>query len=240
MSAPPTPPQPGPIAKSLSEIAQHLRVDAKAAAAKANEFLKQYPGQRQALALLVSAHRLAGDIAGARTALLQMAEAQPGLAAVHYELGLLLNEAGEHENAIAALSRAITLEPRYVQAWRALGDALAEAGDAAEANKAYARRIQFTAARLKRLENAVSGEHGGLSRAEQMLRARLARDPTDISALVLLGRVYIRLGRHAEARKPVLRALELVPEFAPAQELAALSPSTFNAAAGDDTAPRRL
>ena len=153
MSAPATPPQPGPISRSLNQMARLLRLDAKAAAAQARGFLREYPGHRQGLMLLVSAHRLAGDLRGARRALLEMAEAQPGLAAVHYELGLLLTETGEHEKAIAALSRAVSLEPLHAQAWRALGDALAESGNAAEANKAYVKRIEFAATRLEHLEN---------------------------------------------------------------------------------------
>lgn len=227
MSAPAAPLPHGPVSRLLNEIARLLRADAKAAAAKAREFLKQYPGQRQALALLVSAHRLAGDLGGARTALLQMVEAQPGLAAVHYELGLLLHEAGERDDAIAALSRAVALEPRHAQAWRALGDALAGSGNAAEANAVYAKRIEFAAARLKRLEGEANGDRSRLGRVEQMLRARLARDATDLSALVLLARVYIRQGKHAEAQKPLQRALSLAPAFAPAKKLVRFLPPGF-------------
>jgi tetratricopeptide (TPR) repeat protein len=225
MSTPAAPFQAGPLFRSLGQIAQLLCVDAKAAAAKAHQFLRQYPGQRQALTLLIAAHRLAGDLRGARLALLEMTEVQPGLAAVHYELGLLLNEAGERENAVAALSRAIALEPNHVQAWRAVGDALAESGRAAEAKDAYAKCIEFAAARLQYLENEASGEQSRVPRAEQMLRGRLARDPSDLSALVLLASVYIRLGRHPEAQKTLARALEFAPEFTPAKKLATASPA---------------
>lgn len=212
MSAPATPLKPGPFSTSLSEIARLTRLDPKAAAKKAREFLCRYPGQRQALMLLVSAHRLAGDLSAARKALLEMAEAQPGVAAVQYELGLLLNEAGEGDKAVAALSRAVALEPDDAQAWRALGDALAASGNAAEANKAYAKRLEFAAARLARLEKAASGEQSGLPKAEQMLRGRLGRDPTDMAALILLGGLYMRLERYGDAEKPLRRAIELAPE----------------------------
>jgi tetratricopeptide (TPR) repeat protein len=227
MSAPAIPLPPGPITRSLDDIARLLHVDTKAAAAEAREFLKQYPGQRQALALLVSAHRLAGDLSGARAALLEMAEAHSALAAVQYELGLLLKETGERENAIIALSRAAALEPRHAQVWRALADALADSGNAAEANKAYAKRIELAATRLRQLEAGASGEPGRLPRVEQMLRARLARDPTDLPALALLGSVYIRLGRYTDAQKPLLRALKLAPEFAAARNLLRLLPAAL-------------
>lgn len=223
-----TPPPSGQIARLLHEIARLLRLDAKAAAVKAREFLKRYPGQRQALGLFVSAHRATGDLSGARATLLEMAKAQPGLAAVHYELGLLLTDTGERENAIAALSRAVALEPRHAQAWRALGDVFADSGNAAEANRAYARCIQFAAERLGPLENEACGDQSRLVRAERLLQSRLARDPTDLSALALLGSVYIRLRRYADAKKRLLYALELAPEFAAARRLAAYVSSFFS------------
>ena len=221
MSVPAAPLPTGPMTRSLDDIARLFRPDAKAAAIRAREFLQHYPGQRQALGLLVSAHRISGDLSGACAALLEMAEAQPGLAAVHYELGLLLAETEKREDAIAALSRAVALEPYHAQAWRALGDALADSGNAAEANRAYGKCLEVAAARLGQLESEASAEQSRLSGAERMLRARLARDPTDLFALVLLGTVCIRLKRYADAKKPLLRALELASEFAPARKLAA-------------------
>jgi Flp pilus assembly protein TadD len=237
MSVPATPLQPGGVSRLLHDIAQLLQRDPKAAAVEARAFLERHPSQRQALVLLVTAHRFTGDLASARAALLEMAEAGPGLAAVHYQLGLLLNETGEREKAIAALSRAVALEPRLAQAWRALGDALAECGNAFEANKAYAKCVELAAARLERLEQEASGAQSQLPRAERMLRARLGRDPTDLSALVLLGSVYLRLGRSADAKKPLRRALELAPDFAPAKKLAALSPSVFAGGVPPQTSP---
>jgi predicted Zn-dependent protease len=147
MSQPDTSPQTGTLSASLSNIARLLRSDPRVSASRAREILKRFPGQQQTLLLLVSARRLAGDISGARNILRAMAKAEPKLAAVQYELGLLLSETGDTEEAIAAFSRTVELEPLHSGAWRALGDQLSEAGKISAASTAYARHLEVCDAR---------------------------------------------------------------------------------------------
>jgi Flp pilus assembly protein TadD len=130
-------PQSAPVFAALGNIARLMNGDPRIAAAKARELLKRYPGQRQALFLLVASRRLAGDAGGAKTLLQAMARAEPDLAAVQYELGLLLAESGDGAGALAALARVVELEPMHPDAWRDLGDLLAAAGRTEEAAAAY-------------------------------------------------------------------------------------------------------
>ncbi|MEI9932955.1 MAG: tetratricopeptide repeat protein [Rhizomicrobium sp.] len=88
-----------------------------------------------------------GDIGGARNILQALARSEPGLAAVHYELGLLLCSTGDTEGAIAAFSRVVALEPAHPDAWRDLGDQLSKADKLDEARSAYAKHFETTARR---------------------------------------------------------------------------------------------
>ena len=68
-------------------------------------------------------------------------------ALLRYSLGLEYAKAGERERAIEFLRDAVTRDPLYSAAWKALGSELAGAGRADEALDAYRRGIE--AARAK-------------------------------------------------------------------------------------------
>jgi Flp pilus assembly protein TadD len=191
----------GALSQSLGEIANLLSSDPRVAASRARELLKRYPGQEQALLLLVSARRLAGDLSGGRNILQSLARVEPELAAVQYELGLLLSETGAVDLATAAFSRVVELEPAHGEAWRALGDALSEMGRTAAAGEAYAKHFEVCAAEFRRMESAAKGGDEGLAAAERMLRDYLKVHPGDVSALHLLADVHLRLGHDDDAEK---------------------------------------
>ena len=100
--------------------------DSFSAEQRALAILKKAPGQPEALALLISARRLANDLRGARDLLWEMTKAAPNLASTQYELGLVLQELGEHDESIAALCRVVNLEPMHATGWRALADVLSK------------------------------------------------------------------------------------------------------------------
>lgn len=219
----PSPEQDDSLAAELSRTAALLRNNAPDAAARAQKILQTIPGQQQALALLVSAKRLSGDKAGAAALLRAWAQAEPRLAAVHYELGLLLSDLGERAGAIAALSRAVELEPQHPSAWRALGDQLAAAGRSPESLKAYRRHFDVCIPELKLLESAAQMDAEQAGMAEAILREALKISATDVSAMRLLGDVYMRMGRHETAEAILSQALALAPEFHPARLLRAIA-----------------
>jgi predicted Zn-dependent protease len=209
--------QTGTLAAALAETGALLKTNPAEAERRADRILKDIPGQQQALLLLVSARRAQGDTAGARAMLELAAMTQPRLAAVQYELGLLLAELGEHEAAITALTRVVELEPDHPGAWRVLGDELAESGHADAAGQAYVKHFRSALNDLKYLEDAAAFASEQPAMAEAMLNAFLEIHPTDVSAIAMLAKAYVKQGRVEEAGKLYARALELAPPFAAAR-----------------------
>jgi eukaryotic-like serine/threonine-protein kinase len=69
---------------------------------------------------------------------------RPGSAGVHLNLGHLLADAGELNEAIDIYREAIRIDPEYAAAHAALGAALAECGHGEEALNAYRKAIQIS------------------------------------------------------------------------------------------------
>src|SRR3954454_17588511 len=117
------------LSVSLEAAAELLAKDPEAAATKASEILDIYPGQPQALFLLINAVKLMGAEAGVRDLIEWMESEYPNIASIHYELGLLLGRLGMHKEAAERLHRVVALERNHPAAWRALGHELAKTGD---------------------------------------------------------------------------------------------------------------
>ena len=132
------------LSATLTAAAALLATDPESAATVASETLDFYPGQPQALLLLMSGIRLIGAMEGARSLIEWMAEEYPNLASVHYELGLLLGRLDANDEAVDHLSRAVALEPNHPAAWRELGNQLARKGDGAGARKAYVQHARLS------------------------------------------------------------------------------------------------
>ena len=81
----------------------------------------------------------AGRLDEARRESLKLQEMDPGFARAHYELGLVLEEEGKFEEAIAAFRLGLKHSPDNVAALTALGHAQARAGKRADAEKVIAR-----------------------------------------------------------------------------------------------------
>ncbi len=81
----------------------------------------------------------AGRLEEAKKEALKMFEMDPNFGRAHYELGLILEEEGKPEEAIAAFRLALKSLPDNVAALTALGHAQALAGKRAEAEKTITR-----------------------------------------------------------------------------------------------------
>ena len=68
-------------------------------------------------------------------------------ALLRYSLGLEYAKAGEREKAIGFLRDAVTRDPRYSAAWKALGGELVASGRADQALDAYRRGIDAAQAK---------------------------------------------------------------------------------------------
>ncbi len=139
--------------------------------------------------------------------------AVPSSADAHVLLALALAARDESAGAIAALRRAVRLDPAHVEGWRALAARLLHAGDPAGAAEAHARELRLAAVDPALLQAAEAMRVSDLPVAEHLLRARLRDSPDDIAALRMLAEVGGRLGRNVDAEHLLRRALELAPSF---------------------------
>ena len=180
---------------------------------QASEILQVVPNHPVATLLLGAAQRSTGDLESALRTLRALTDAQHQWAAAHYELGRSLGEAGQHEQAIVALRRAVALKSDLPDAWRALADNLTACGDSKGADAAYAQQIKASTHDPHLIAAASALLANDIPQAETLLRVHLLQHPTDVAALRMLAEVAARLGRMADAEQLLVRCLELAPSF---------------------------
>ncbi|WP_017462190.1 tetratricopeptide repeat-containing sulfotransferase family protein [Dyella ginsengisoli] len=212
----------GSLEQALAHAGRLLARDPAMAEAQAGEILKAVPEHPPTLQLLAAARAAQGNLAGALAVLEPLAASQPKWAAVQFELGLALSQAGRLDEAIAALRRAVALKPDLPQAWRLLADRLLDAGDADAAAEAYLGHVRHAATdpRLMAAGAALADER--IPEAEAMLRQHLREAPTDVVAIRMFAELAARVGRTDEARLLLERCLELAPAFHAARQNYAL------------------
>jgi predicted Zn-dependent protease len=213
-----TTPEPvGTLEAALAHAARLLESRPDLAAEQAAEILKSVPQHALATLLLGVARRRGGDAGAALQALQPLAALHPEWALAQYELALAYGEREHTAEAVAALHRALALKPDMADAWRALGDQLTIAGDAAAADAAYAENIRASTKDPRLLKAAAALCENKIPEAELLLRTHLMKHPTDVAALRMLAEVAARLRRFTDAEALLARCLELAPSFAAAR-----------------------
>lgn len=203
----------GSLEVALKHAARLLTAQPALAAEQAAEILKVVPGHPGAMLLHAVAQRGCGDLPAALRGLDELCRRQPRWAEAQFELGVTLGLAGDGEAAIAALRRAVALKPDLPDAWRALADHLAGAGDVAGADEACARHIKAATRDPRLLAPAAALVENRIPEAEALLRAHLLGHPTDVAALRMLAEVAARLQRWRDSEALLERCLELAPGF---------------------------
>lgn len=179
---------------------------------QAEEILEAVPGHPVAQLLLGIARRKSGAAADAIQILTALSERQPQWAVVQFELGLAFGAERQGEQAVAALRRAVTLEPELTDAWRTLAHHLTAAG-MSKVPIAHMRST-FVIPRATRLLEAGSAlVENRIPVAEALLREHLKQHPTDVAAIRMFAEVAARLARYADAEALLERCLELAPGF---------------------------
>ncbi|MEP7243825.1 MAG: sulfotransferase [Gammaproteobacteria bacterium] len=207
----------GTVEVALSHAARLLESEPAMAAEQAAEILKVIPNHPAALMLLGAARRALGDAAGALAILEPLAKIHSQWAGAQYELARAYGRNAQGDAAVAALRRAVALQPEMPDAWRALGDHLTAIGDAHGADEAYARSIRYSTHDPRLMEAGIHLVEGRIAQAEALLRAHLKQFPTDVAAIRMLAEVAGRLARYANAENLLTRCLELAPSFLPAR-----------------------
>ena len=212
----------GTLEVALAHAGRLMADNPALALEQATEILKVAPNHPVATLLLGVAQRATGDQSGALRTLKALTDAQHRWAQAHYELGRSLGEAQQTDAAIAALRRAVELQPDLPDAWRALGDMLTIAGDASGAGAAYAHQIKVSTNDPRLQAAAAALIAHDIPQAEAALRTHLLQYPTNVAALRMLAEVAGRLGQNADAQRLLERCLELAPSFAAARHNYAL------------------
>jgi tetratricopeptide (TPR) repeat protein len=209
--------QTGSLSTALAHTERLLGSDPVLAEEQAREILKAVPGVPQAQLLLGVALRLQGRLEDALAVLEPLSAGQPKAAIAHLEYGLTLGALGQAKKARTAVSRALSLSPKFPDAWRRLADELTLAGDTDGADEAYALHLKASSNDPKLMEAATALVDGRLAVAEQLLRDILKAHPTDVGAMRMLAEIGARLRRYEDAEALLSRALELAPGFTAAR-----------------------
>lgn len=158
---------------------------------------------------------------------------------VHHLLGVSLSLLGQRERALAELSRALELNPRYLEALIHFGLVLSELGREAEAEDAFRRASSSVSPPLNGLPSPVAArlanqhaeladayaEAGALDQAVEQFRRALELGPTFVDLRYRMARLLLESGRSLEAREALEEVLRLRPNFLDA--LAALGLAHF-------------
>jgi tetratricopeptide (TPR) repeat protein len=198
---------------ALAHAARLLASEPELAAEQAREIIAVVGDHPMALLVLGASHTARGVPEQAIAVLSPVAAAQPRWAMAQWELARACSAAGRSDDAVAALRRAVQLEPDLPGAWLMLADQLSLIGDAAGAAAAYSSHVRHSTRDPELLAAATALSQERLPEAEQRLRAHLKKAPTDVAAIRMLAELAARLGRDDDAEALLARCVALAPEF---------------------------
>jgi arylsulfatase A-like enzyme/Flp pilus assembly protein TadD len=169
---------------------------------------------------------LSGDARSALHRARSLVQAHPKMRVALLQLAHLERDAGNMPGAVAALRRALTIDPGDVEAVSLLGAYLTAANQPLEAISVllpHASRPDADVQVLMSLSLA-QGRVGRFDDARGALERALAGDPANVRLLVTLGTVELMAGRRAAARTAFESALARNPDTARAHSsLAAMA-----------------
>jgi len=201
------------INTAIAHAARLLRQDPVLAEEQAREILNEFPDLAPARQILGVAYRLQGQPERALSVFESLAEVHSDSPDLLYDLGVALGAMGRGDEAIAALRRAVRINPRHALAWRSLADQLSVAGDEAGSNDALDKHLEVSTPHPELIEAADLFRKGNVGKAERITREVLKKDPTDVVAIRLLANIGLKVGQTADAKNLLQRCLELAPDF---------------------------
>lgn len=133
------------------------------------------------------------------------------LPAVHVTLGLVRTGAGQPEEALADLQRALAVDPLNADACLGLGRAFERLGRSRDAEQSYMRAVQFRPADW-RTHNALGRlywSQGRYADAETQFRKVIELTPDNARGHSNLGGVLVMMGRYEDAARHLERSLSV-------------------------------
>ncbi|MFN8701431.1 MAG: tetratricopeptide repeat protein [Rhodospirillales bacterium] len=207
------------MAKLQQAVALHQSGKLAEASNLYREVLRVEPQNFDALHLSGVAARAQGNAAVAVDLIGRaLARVKGRSAAANYNLGNALGDLGRHAETLAAVEKALALEPNYAEAHHLRAVALRHLGRSDDAIAACAKAIAL-APKAAYAYNEMGVILAGLERHEEALghyERALACDPRHLHATHNRGVALRMLGRADEALAAYKQALALKPDFAEA------------------------
>ena len=212
----------GDLQTALGNAADLLAHDPRLAEDQVREILKVYPDSIEAKRILASAYRLQGRPQQGLDVLTPLLPGHVDSPGFLHQIAQCLGGVGRGEEAIKALRRAVTIDPKHAVAWLALGHLLQAAGDEEGCRRAFQRHFELSTRHPELVEAVGLLHEGKLGKAERMVRELLKQYPADVSAIRVLADIGIKLGQLKDASHLLERCLELAPGFHAARHSYAL------------------
>ena len=203
------------ISKSVFAEVLELISSGQLAAAEntCNNAISQHPNDPNITGLLGALLVKMKKFEEAEKTLKRTIELAPTFAKPHEDLGFVLLELNRPQEAIEALEKATRLDPKLHMAFLNLGKALVAVGKGKEADAAFEKSFEL------------SPEHGLIAKAieclqqekfeeaERICREILRKNPGNVEAIRLMGRMAARQNRIGIAERQYRKVLEIAPDY---------------------------
>ena len=209
--------------------------DADMLAQRFDAWLQQEPGDWLSALYLARLREMGGAAAAvaAAVSLIAQARALEPLAgeSLHW-LGVWRLNAGDAQGAVTALAGLLDIRPLRHGSMMFLGEALLRIGNAAAAEKAFARAGQSSNPDFLRTLAARVYRHNYWQEAIELLNKALAIRPDSVDGLLALARIESEVYRLADCRATLARLQAIAPDHAEARLVAAGLQGRIGDAAG--------
>jgi tetratricopeptide (TPR) repeat protein len=187
--------------------------DLAAAEARARAALISWPRDVNMQGLLGALLIKLNRPAEAEQLLLRVIADAPSFAKPHEDLGVLLLQKEQPEQAARYLEKATRLDPKLELAWFSLAKAYVKLGRGSDADAAFEKSFDLSPERKMMAHAAEHQRENRLEEAEHLYRRVLRHNPNNVDALRLLAMLSLKAQREAEAESLLLRALEIEPDY---------------------------
>ena len=203
----------GDLQTALKNAADLLAHDPRLAEEQVHEILKLHPDTLEAKRILASAYRLQKMPQQGLDVLAPLLAGHGDSPGFLHEIAQCLGGVGRGDDAVSALRRAITIDPKHAPSWQSLGHQLAVAGDQEGSRQAFERHFEISTRHPELVEAVKLLRAGKIGKAERIVRELLKKFPADVTAIRVLADIGIKLGQFKDASHLLERCLELAPDF---------------------------
>ena len=203
----------GDLQTAIKNAAALLAHDPRLAEEQAHEILKVYPDTLKVKRILASAYRLQKMPKKGLDVLVPLLAEHSDSPGFLHEIAQCFGAVGRGDDALSALRRAITLDPKHAPSWLSLGHQLTVAGDNEGSRQAFAKHFEISTRHPELLDAVKLMNAGKLGQAERIVRDLLKKYPADVSAIRMLADIGIKVGHLKDASRLLERCLELAPDF---------------------------